>query len=95
MFKELTKENTGSIKEDKLDRSQFRDVLHSIFMMTDDVIMDRGKVYCTPSECLSLYFVGFNINYCATVILHVMYEMTNSEFLIHCCGPDLHYTTCT
>ncbi|XP_041478651.1 EF-hand calcium-binding domain-containing protein 1-like isoform X2 [Lytechinus variegatus] len=41
MFKDLTKDNIGTQKEGKLDRSQFRDVLHRIFKMTDDVIMDR------------------------------------------------------
>lgn len=57
MFKELTKENTGSIKEDKLDRSQFRDVLHSIFMMTDDVIMDRVlRAFDKDNDaCINLY----------------------------------------
>nr|BAP74425.1 Hp-calaxin [Hemicentrotus pulcherrimus] len=57
MFKELTKENTGSIREDKLDRSQFREVLHSIFKMTDDVIMDRVlRAFDKDNDaCINLY----------------------------------------
>ncbi|XP_072028636.1 calaxin-like isoform X2 [Amphiura filiformis] len=40
MFQLLTKNNMHA-RAHKLDRTQFRDVLHSIFHMTDDIIMDR------------------------------------------------------
>ncbi|KAJ8024456.1 EF-hand calcium-binding domain-containing protein 1 [Holothuria leucospilota] len=40
MFKDLTKDNIQT-KAGKLDRSQFRDVLHATFKMTDDMILDR------------------------------------------------------
>ncbi|XP_071506849.1 calaxin-like [Diadema antillarum] len=57
MFKELTKENIGSIREDKLDRSQFREVLHSTFKMTDDVMMDRIlRAFDKDNDaCINLY----------------------------------------
>ena len=28
----------------RLDRNKFRDVLHNTFDMTDDILMDRGKI---------------------------------------------------
>lgn len=40
MFHHLTRDNMHA-RANKLDRTQFRDVLHSIFKMTDDIIMDR------------------------------------------------------
>ncbi|XP_071812025.1 calaxin-like isoform X2 [Apostichopus japonicus] len=39
-FKSLTKDNVHT-KAGKLDRTQFRDVLHTTFKMTDDMILDR------------------------------------------------------
>ena len=29
----------------KLDRLKFRDILHDMFGMTDDMLMDRGRPY--------------------------------------------------
>ena len=43
MFQLLTKDNMHA-RAHKLDRTQFREVLHSTFHMTDDIIMDRGKL---------------------------------------------------
>ena len=40
----------------KLDRLKFRDILHDMFGMTDDMLMDRG-------DCLYLLFLFF-INTC-------------------------------
>ena len=38
-FRKVKKEDGPA----KLDRNTFRDVLQNTFMMTDDIIMDRGK----------------------------------------------------
>ena len=29
---------------DRIDRTRFRDILHNTFDMTDDILMDRGKL---------------------------------------------------
>ena len=29
---------------DKIDRNRFRDILHNTFDMTDDILMDRGRI---------------------------------------------------
>ena len=38
----------------KLDRLKFRDILHDMFGMTDDMLMDRG-------DCLYLLFLFFSL----------------------------------
>ena len=32
------------VSSDKIDRNRFRDILHNTFDMTDDILMDRGKI---------------------------------------------------
>lgn len=43
----------------KLDRGKFRDILHDVFGMTDDMLMDRGKVFVLPCHHVSSQTVFF------------------------------------
>ena len=36
---------------EKMDRGQFRDILHQRFGMTEDILMDRGSIDVVLYEC--------------------------------------------
>ncbi|XP_033097882.1 EF-hand calcium-binding domain-containing protein 1-like [Anneissia japonica] len=63
-FKYLTKDNKVA-RQDKLDRSQFREVLQSTFKMTDDIIMDRlMRAFDTDADsCVNLseWILGLSV----------------------------------
>lgn len=43
---------------DKIDRNRFRDILHNTFDMTDDILMDRGKIIDENKNFNSLLFAS-------------------------------------
>ncbi|XP_071943765.1 calaxin-like isoform X2 [Antedon mediterranea] len=63
-FKFMTKDNKVA-RQDKLDRSQFHEVLQSTFKMTDDMIMDRlMRAFDKDSDsCVNLseWIIGLSV----------------------------------
>lgn len=86
LFKEFTKTMTNEIKRGKggIDRNRFRDILHQHFDMTDDVLMDKGKIWSDSMSMFLFYKIGNHFE--MAWMYDVVVSETNCQIII---GIDL------